>query len=57
MFHSVYLDDRLFQQGACCSSAVLLADVSTVELTYKSVEVCFARDMLTIDLLLCFVNF
>lgn len=33
----MHLDDGLFQQEAC-SSLVLLADISTVKLMFKSVE-------------------
>jgi len=33
----MHLDDGLFQQEAC-SSVVLLADISTVKLMFKSVE-------------------
>lgn len=34
----MHLDDGLFQKEACCSSVVLLADISTVKLMFKSVE-------------------
>ena len=34
----MHLDDGLFQQEACWSSVVLLADISAVKLMFKSVE-------------------